>query len=170
MRQSRGRKTSYRKDRYYDASYNYGSTVRKIDISPVEVVDRRNNYQRRKKNNQQGFAGAMQKTVGHYMGIVVIGVLVAVMAFGGQYYIGMKADIASAQREIMMLESDLNAKTNKNKEEYDRIMGEVDLEGIKRIAMKELGMTYPDSNQIVEYTDNDSDYVRQFDNIQGLDK
>ena len=53
-----------------------------------------------------------------------------------------------------------------NDEEYDRIMGSVDMEEIKKIAMNELHMKYPDSGQVSNMIEStDSDYVRQYKEI-----
>ena len=80
-------------------------------------------------------------------------------------YLGLQSDITSRQRHISTMESDLNDKKLANDEEYARIMGAVDLEKIKAIAMNELGMSYPSKDQIVSFQDGDSDYVRQYADI-----
>ena len=52
-----------------------------------------------------------------------------------------------------------------NDEEYSRIESSVNLEQIKQIAINELGMTYAGEGQIVEYSSEGSDYVRQVADI-----
>ena len=49
-----------------------------------------------------------------------------------------------------------------NDETYTKIMSSIDLEEIKRIAVNELGMKYAKEGQVVEYTGEGNDYVRQY--------
>ena len=41
----------------------------------------------------------------------------------------------------------------------------VDLEEVRRVAVEELGMVYADSSQVITYTRENSDYVRQLKDI-----
>ena len=52
-----------------------------------------------------------------------------------------------------------------NDETYTKIMSSVDLEEIKRIAVSELGMKYAKEGQVVQYTGEGNDYVRQYSDI-----
>ena len=56
-------------------------------------------------------------------------------------------------------------KEQENDETYTKIMSEVDLEEIKRIAIGELGMKYAKDGQVITYTGEGSDYVRQYSDI-----
>ena len=69
--------------------------------------------------------------------------------------------------QIASLESRLNNMRLANDEELVRINNSIDLEEIKRIAIGELGMTYATEGQIINYTNESSDYVRQFGEIPG---
>jgi hypothetical protein len=66
---------------------------------------------------------------------------------------------------ISSLESELNDKRLANDETYNKIMSSVDLEEIKRIAVNELGMKYAKEGQVIEYTGEGNDYVRQYSDI-----
>lgn len=76
-------------------------------------------------------------------------------------YIRLQSDITNSMNHIASLESQLNDLKLSNDEEYSRIESSVNLEEIKRIAIGELGMTYAGEGQIVEYSSEGSDYVRQ---------
>ena len=52
-----------------------------------------------------------------------------------------------------------------NDEEYTKIMSSVDLEEIKRIAIEELGMKYAKDGQVITYSGEGNDYVRQYKEI-----
>ena len=81
-------------------------------------------------------------------------------------YIQANAAVVSSVDTIASLESRyLNLKAD-NDEEYNRIINAVDLNEIKRIAQEELGMHYATEGQIITYTDEMSDYVRQYSDIE----
>ena len=81
-------------------------------------------------------------------------------------YIQANAAVVSSVDTIASLESRyLNLKAD-NDEEYNRIINAVDLDEIKRIAQEELGMHYATEGQIITYTDEMSDYVRQYSDIE----
>lgn len=80
-------------------------------------------------------------------------------------YIKLQSDVTNRINHIASLESQLNDLKLSNDEEYDRIMGSVDLEEIKRIAIEDLGMRYARDGQVVTYSGEGSDYVRQYSDI-----
>ncbi len=93
------------------------------------------------------------------MCILVFSLLLMLAVFTN--YLLLHSQIQEKQYDIARLESKLNDMRIANEEEAARINGSIDLEEIKAIAMNELGMTYPDNGQIVDFEDSDSDYVRQ---------
>lgn len=80
-------------------------------------------------------------------------------------YIHLQSDITNSINHIAALESELNDLRLTNDEEYSRIESSVNLEEIKKIAITELGMTYAAEGQVVEYSSEGSDYVRQVADI-----
>ncbi len=48
-----------------------------------------------------------------------------------------------------------------NDDEYSKIVNAVDYDYIRQVAIEELGMVYASEDQIVSYTRENSDYVRQ---------
>lgn len=80
-------------------------------------------------------------------------------------YIKLQSDISNHVKNISMLESSLNELRLANDETYTKIMSSVDLEEVKRIAVNELGMKYAKEGQVVQYTGEGNDYVRQYSDI-----
>lgn len=80
-------------------------------------------------------------------------------------YIQLQSGITRTVEHISRLESELNELKLSNDEEYSRITSSVDLEEIRRIAIGELGMRYAKEGQIIGYSTEGSDYVRQFSDI-----
>jgi len=89
--------------------------------------------------------------------LIVCGVLTS--------YIKLQSDITNHVKNISTLESRLNELRLANDETYTKIMSSVDLEEIKRIAVNELGMKYAKEGQVVQYTGEGNDYVRQYSDI-----
>ena len=81
------------------------------------------------------------------------------------WYIGLQADITNSIKTISSMESQLNELKLKNDEEYSRITSKIDLEEVKRIAIQELGMQYAQEGQIITFSGEGSDYVRQVADI-----
>ena len=91
--------------------------------------------------------------------------MAGVLFVGCTMYINLRNEITSRQKSVESLQSRVAALKLEHDEEYDRIMGNVDMEEIKKIAMNELHMKYPDSGQVSITESTDTDYVRQYKEI-----
>ncbi len=91
--------------------------------------------------------------------------MASILFMGCTAYINLRNNITASQKEVESLQSKVAALKLENDEEYDRIIGDVDMEEIKRVAMNELNMKYPDSEQVSVTQSHDSDYVRQYKEI-----
>lgn len=91
--------------------------------------------------------------------------MAGVLFLGCTMYINLRNEITERQKNVERLQSRVAALKLENDEEYDRIIGNVDMEEIKKIAMNELHMKYPESEQVSVVEDNDTDYVRQYKEI-----
>lgn len=80
-------------------------------------------------------------------------------------YIGLQSDITNSVKHISALEKQLNDLKLANAEEYSRITSSVNLEEIRRIAIQELGMQYAEEGQIISFTSQNNDYVKQMADI-----
>ena len=80
-------------------------------------------------------------------------------------YVDLRNECTSLQKKISRDRIAYNDLKLANDEEYDRIMGSVNLEDIKKTAMDELGMDYPKKSQVVVIPGSGSDYVRQYKKI-----
>lgn len=76
-------------------------------------------------------------------------------------YIQLQAELTQKTKDVATKEIELNNLKSANDEAYSRIVGSIDLEEIKRIAIGELGMTYAQEGQIVLYANEQNDYMRQ---------
>ncbi len=79
------------------------------------------------------------------------------------HYIQLQADITTATERIASQEKELNNLKVANDEELSRITSSIDMEEVKRVAIGELGMVYPQEGQIITYSNEGKDYVRKVD-------
>ncbi len=138
--------------------YEYSSTARKLDSyyynEPVEKESTK------KMKRGRDVSHTLSRAYGLFL-VFMAGVLLA----GCIMYLDIRNDITNQQKEIAGLEREYSSLKLKNDEEFDRIEGAVDMEKIKKIAMDELGMKYPDSGQVIGIESGAGDYVRQYKEI-----
>lgn len=149
--QNRGRAQSSR--------YIQGNTVRKPDVTrEIEREPRKRLSNTARKNREK--AGHMN------LGYVLF-LSLALIATGWILinYIKLQSDITNSIDLISSLESELNDLKIANDEEYSRIASSIDLEEVRRIAIQELGMKYAKEGQIVTFTSENNDYVKQISSI-----
>lgn len=142
--------------------YVDGNTARRLQTQELPQLEeewqqRKERRERRKRKPQKspmniGYLFAMIASM-----VIVCGILIS--------YVNLQADITNRIEHIASLESELNDLKLSNDETYTKIMSQVDLEEIKRIAIQELGMKYAKEGQVVTYTGEGSDYVTQYSEI-----
>ena len=76
-------------------------------------------------------------------------------------FIQLQSDLTTLTKTVADRKSELNVLKLSNDEEYNRIISSIDLEEIKRVAIGELGMGYAEEGQIVEYENQEGDYMRR---------
>lgn len=140
------------------SGYIQGTAVRKLDQQQTVRQPRTGISNTTRKNREKA---------GHMNPAYVLFLCVALIATGIILvnYIGLQSDITSSVKRISSLESELNELKLANDEEYIRVSSNVDLEEIRRIAIQELGMQYAEEGQIVTFSGDSNDYVKQMADI-----
>lgn len=142
-----------------NAYYVQGNTVRKAQ--PVrekpERPKKRVNISVRKNRER-----AKHMSAGY---VLFLSAALAATCFILVYYISLQSDITNSVKHIATLERQLNSLKVENEENYSRISSKVDLEEIRRIAIQELGMQYAQEGQIISFTSENNDYVKQLAEI-----
>lgn len=144
-----------RNERNY--GYVYGSEAPKVDIRR-EVEDKKRKVHRvsqetRKNRNKLHSMSPAYAMLFFVCLCVTMGVIM--------WYVNLQSLVVSKVADINRMEAELNNLRQANDEEKLRIDNSVDLEEIKRIAIGELGMTYPKEGQIILYTNEGTDYMRK---------
>lgn len=145
-----------------DRIYIDGNTARKLQTVPVNRKRKQETRVERQQVKRQVKSSPMN--FGYVFFMMVAMLVVCVVLIG---YVELQADITNRINNISKLESQLNNLKLSNDEEYTKIMSNVDLEEIKRIAINELGMKYAKEGQVVTYSGEGNDYVRQYKEIPG---
>ncbi len=142
--------------------YIDGNTVRKLEEIP-QVVPR----QPRRQVESERTIRRKKKKVSFQSMVYVAFIAISIAVAGGVLigYLNLQADITNRMNHISSLQSELNGMRLANDEEYMRIMSDVNLEEIKRVAIQELGMKYAEEGQVITYTGEGSDYVRQYGSV-----
>lgn len=96
--------------------------------------------------------------------VFMAGVMVA-MSAALMIYISLTAQVTSAVSEIASLESQLSTLKSDNDEQLNEVNSKINLDDIKYRAIADLGMTYADKDQIVTYSNDSGDYVRQVQQV-----
>ena len=144
-RQPSGRRTG---------SYVYGSAAPKLNVQQeMEQQPRRALSNATRKNRDKA----------RHMSLGYVLFLVLAMCVAGYVLIQLQADITTATERIASQEKELNNLKVTNDEELSRITSSIDMEEVKRVAIGELGMVYPQEGQIITYSNEGKDYVRKVD-------
>ena len=148
--------------------YINGNTVRELD-SPVrggrktrEEIEET----RRRKNRRNAIRRNRQRAMEMNRGFVVfLTVCVLVTAFTAAAFVQLQAQMPNHMRNVANLESQVIDLRADNDVRYKKLTTSVDLNHIKKVAMKELGMSYPSKDQVVYYTVDNNNFMDQYEDI-----
>ncbi len=135
--------------------YVYGNTVRKANpFQDWEQAPVKKPHNEVRKNRDK----ARHMNAGYVM---FLAAALCAAAFILVNYIQLQSELTTLTKIVADKESSLNSMRLSNDEDYNRIMSGIDLEEIKRVAIGELGMTYAGEGQIIEYENEQGDYMRK---------
>ena len=159
MARKQNRRVNSRSERTVEQYVIDGNTVRKIQVIPQEEPVRRTTSRNRARTR------AMSR--GYVMFLAVVS---AAALFMCVRYLQMKSAITTQTKEIATAESELSQLKADNDALYNSVISSVDLEKIKDKAMNELGMTYPQEDQIYQFDTAGNSYVRQYKDVPDTTK
>lgn len=139
---------------YRQNAYVYGNTVRKLEPQRYPEAPRRQHQHEVRKNRDR----ARHMNFGY---VLFLAAALCTAALVLVNYIQLQAELTSRTKTVAAKEIELNSLRIANDETYNKILNSVNLEDVKRIAIGELGMVYAQDGQIITYTSESSDYMRQ---------
>jgi len=135
--------------------YVYDNTARQLDVRrQLQEAPRKQLSNETRKNRDK----AQHMNPGYV--IFLLGAL-CVCAIVLINYVQLQSEITTTVKQISTMESELNTMQLTNEENYNRIVSNIDLEEVRKIAIGELGMTYAKEGQIITYENAGSDYMRR---------
>ena len=141
--------------------YNYTSNAKKIDVR-LEV------YNEPTHRTLREIEGEKKRQKKMSMSFLYVAFLLGAFVLLGHAlisYVKLQSEITASAERISAYEQELNNLTLANDDEYSKMVNAVDLEEVRRIAVEELGMVYAEEDQVITYTRENSDYVRQLKDI-----
>ena len=134
-------------------AYMYGNVVAKPEYEPKK---NRSSVKRRKKVSRQ-----VQKNRNRalHMNAATIVLLLCVN------YVRLQSEVTKHSKNVTALQEELADLKEENTTKYNAVVDSVNLDVIREKAINQLGMTYATPDQIVEYDNPASDYVKQYENI-----
>ncbi len=134
-----------------------GNTARRLERSGSYEWKRQSHLREydRKRNSLQVDALSIILTIGAVAGMIA-------MLF---YYVNLQSSVTRYREEYGSMLSDYEEQKRMNDLYEERIVNNVDMNEIERIAREELGMKVAGEGQIVYYAGAMDDYVRQYADI-----
>lgn len=155
--------SSHRSSEIYGRSngsiYIDGDTARVIEPYYTERPERKQKLSPAVRRNRDR---AQYMSIGY---ICFLTLMIGILCAGCIWYVNLRSELTASQKQVSRMQISLTRLQQSNDEEYDRIISSVDLEQIKKVAMDELGMKYPDDGQVVDIDGTGSDFVRQYKDI-----
>ncbi len=152
------RETGHAFDR--NAQYTYGNVATQPDVRrELDAEPRKKVHSGTRKNREKSIQMNLPYVIFLAGALCVAGYILV-------NYLQIQADITTGNEKLARLENEYLDLRTSNDETYTRIMNSVDLAEIERIAREELGMHYATDGQVVVYTNETGDYVKQYADIE----
>ncbi len=150
--------------------YVNGNTVRELE-APVRREERERSREeleriKRRKRRRSAARRNRQRELQMSRGYVVfLTVCVLITAFSSVMLVKMQAQMTSRMRSVASLESQVIDLKADNDARYKSLTTSVDLNHIKEVATKKLGMSYPKEKQVVYYSVENTNFMDQYSDI-----
>ena len=163
---ARNRQRNYKRDTRYTGIYVDGNTVRKIQEEPADMAGRK-----RKKSVSQTTKRNRQKATSTSLGFMFFLVVVCTaIVVASVSYLQIKSELIGKAKTLATLEAEYSQLKADNDAYYSQVSSSADIEKIKAIAIKRLGMKYATDDQIITYETERSSYVKQYQDVPGTDR
>lgn len=135
-----------------------GNTVRVEEVRTQQAPER----EIRVRVRQEAVPARVRVNVPYVLMLLAVTVLFAYLCFS---YLKLQASINASMNRIANLEEQITKVRSENAVRENRLSAQMDLEEVYRIAVEEMGMTYPNENEVIRYTEQMREYVRQYEDI-----
>lgn len=143
--------------------YVYGNVVTKPAYEPrrheksPERPEKRTSRQVRRNRRQ-----ALRMSSAYVVFLTVAALMALIVCVN---YVQLQSRITSRSKNITAMQEELADMKEENNTKYNAIMDSVNLDEIRDKAQTDLGMVYASPQQVVEYDNPATDYVKQYESI-----
>lgn len=155
-----------KKQYYYDntrTSYIEGNTVRKLNTVPDIRREERPYEVPAPRRQEQRHPKALSGI--NFASLLVLTAAIIATVYVCVEYLKLQNDVTRMDKTIISMEQELTKRTNQNDAAYEAINTAYDLDYVYKVAVEELGMVYPNDNEVITYQSGEEDYVRQYEDI-----
>lgn len=152
------------RDKYYKRGYAVdGTAARQLQVVP--------DYERGQEQAARPRVSEQPKhapKLSHGIDFISMTLLVAAMAitlYLCYNYLQVQGNIVQLDRDMMVLEQELDTILAENAALEENLNGQLNWDEVYRTAVGELGMVYPNKNEVITYKTTDNGYVIQYKDI-----
>ncbi len=144
-------------------SYVNGNTVRKLNVAP-DIRREEERYvapgrRRQEERQPKVFSGI------NFASLVVLTIAIIATVSVCVDYLMLQNQVSQMDKNIIRLEKEIKVLTDENDANYEAIDTALNLDYIYQVAVEELGMVYPNKNEVITYKSSSTNYVRQYEDI-----
>lgn len=152
------------REKYYKSGYMVdGTAARQLQVVP--------DYERQQEQVVRPRVAEQPKhapKLSHGIDFLSMTLLVAAMAitlYLCYNYLQVQGNIVQLERDTLVLEQQLATVKAENAALEDSLNGQVDWEDVYLTAVNELGMVYPNKNEVITYESTEQGHVIQYQDI-----
>lgn len=148
---------------YNNEYYMEGNTARELQVVPKYPEEEEQGF--RKQPVREVRRNTRVNTSIDMFSLLVLTIAMVATLFTSIGYLKVQSNITQTNKQIAESESKLLKIQNQNSAALSKINTSLDLNYIYQVATNDLGMVYPDDNQVITYESTLSDYVKQYEDI-----
>ena len=143
-------------------AYTYGNVVTKPDYEPERKKAPVKKKKRVSRQVQRNRNRALHMNAAYVIFLAIAATIVLLLCVN---YVRLQSEVTKNSKNVTALQEELSDLKEENTTKYNAVVDAVNLDEIRDRAINQLGMKYASSDQIVEYNNPASDYVKQYDDI-----
>ena len=143
-------------------TYMYGNVVKKLDREPERRKSPTEPKRRVSRQVQRNRKRALHMNAAYVLFLTVAATVALLLCVN---YVRLQSEMTKRSKQVTALQEQLAGLKEENTTKYNAVVDSVNLDEVRERAINQLGMTYASPDQIVEYDDPATDYVKQYDNI-----
>lgn len=162
-RSNSGRRQAYARRRDMDSqAYVHGSVAAKPEFDPGYHENSPERPKKASKRVRKNRKQALNINSAYVIFLSVAAITALVVCVN---YVELQSRITSRSKNIAAMQKELADLREKNTTEYNAVMDSVNLDEIRERAQNDLGMVYASPDQVIEYENPATDYVKQYEEI-----